>query len=163
MLSLSVLVLFAALSLTQYFSMRLIQRSRQLEQADEQRRFYLELGQRLVEVQRLDDIERRAATYKSSGALVQLELWVKDAKRLVRELRQRRDERDGPGSRELRLDALPGPTDEVESFRAMEEEIINRVELLTGPRGLLPEIEARLESMTPATAPREVPSGEEQR
>jgi serine/threonine protein kinase len=153
MLAASVLALFLAVIVTQYFAMSLLERNRELERADAQRRFYSELGQDLGELNRVQDLDQRAELLKGLAAAEPLLAeWVEEARGMVarqEERRSRLEELRGDG-----LARLPGTEDENRRFVDMKVEIVNRVERLVGPRGHLPEMEARLERLRRA-GPRE--------
>jgi len=145
-LAAAVVALFLALSAAQYVSLRLVQRSREFQRTAEQRTFYRQLLALQLERQKLTDLEQRAEVLKGLGAprTKDLEDWVHEAEVVSGELERHRQE----------LEALraahgapgPGTPEEREMALDTQTELVERVEFLSGPRGLLPEMQARLEA-----------------
>jgi predicted Ser/Thr protein kinase len=134
--------LVVALGFGQYAAIRYFQRGRDLEAVVVQKRFYLELGQKLAELNTLMELDEQAERFISTAQPVEvLEEWMTRAERLVGLLDLRRAELQSMLSYQGQSPMEPG---ESQLLLNTQTEIVNRLDKMIGSRGHLPEIRARI-------------------
>ena len=133
--------LLVALLAGQYLTLQFVQRGRELERSEAQKAFYIELGNKLAEREAIHALEREADLLNEIEDIEPLIQWREHAEKLVGRLDQRRAELEvmlqyrGP---------RPVSDEECQQLLELQQEIVNSLELMIGPRGDLPEIRARI-------------------
>src|SRR5262249_6280979 len=125
-LSAAAAALVVALGVAQYGALRYFQRGRELESTEGQKRFYLELGQKLAELNNLMELDEQAERFVQSEQPVEvLEEWMTRAERLVGLLDLRRAELNSMLNYQGRAPVEPG---EAQLLLNTQTEIVNRLD-----------------------------------
>jgi predicted Ser/Thr protein kinase len=135
--------LLVALLGAQYAMLQFVQRGRELQLSEAQKAFYIELGNKTAERGTIRDLEVEAEHLMANpdAPLESLASWRERAERQADKLDVRRAELEA-----LRQYHGPRPvSDEVcTQLLELQDDIVNSLERMIGPRGDLPEIRARI-------------------
>lgn len=150
-LTVTALALFVVLSLTQYGWLALTQRSREVERMNQARTFWRELSVRHRILDEVKGLERQGQMLENltSGSSALLEEWLGNVERVAGRLPEHRQNLEQTQSWVFQPAATHPIVTKEEKEYALEiqTEIVERIEAMTGPRGPLPVIRARLDKL----------------